>query len=89
MPQLALQATGASPYRAQTLRADPAAQILEDGIATGAFRSVNIKMVAFGVLDTVNWTLPWFSADGPFSSQELIVLVADRALHRLVISPKD
>jgi hypothetical protein len=34
----------------------------------------------------VNWTHQWFSAEGPFSSQEVAAILADLALHGLLKS---
>jgi AcrR family transcriptional regulator len=60
-------------------------QIVEDGIASGDFRPVNVKMVVFGLLGMLNWTHQWFSPEGPFSSQEVATILADLALHGLVL----
>ena len=40
-------------------------QILKDGIASGDFRPVDIKMTLLGFLGMLNWTHQWFSPDGP------------------------
>jgi AcrR family transcriptional regulator len=60
-------------------------QIVEDGIASGEFRSVNVKMAVFGMLGMLNWTHQWFSPDGPFSSNEVAATLADLALHGLTL----
>lgn len=60
-------------------------QIVEDGIASGEFRSVNVKMAVFGMLGMLNWTHQWFSPDGPFSSNEVATTLADLALHGLTL----
>jgi len=59
-------------------------QIVEDGIASGDFRSVNVKMAVFGLLGMLNWTHQWFSPDGEFSSQEVAAMLTDLALQGLV-----
>jgi AcrR family transcriptional regulator len=60
-------------------------QILEDGIAAGDFRPVDVKMAAFGLLGMLNWTSEWFSPGGPRSSAEVAAILADLALHGLVV----
>jgi AcrR family transcriptional regulator len=59
-------------------------QILQDGIASGEFRPVNVKMAVFGLLGMLNWTHQWFSPDGELSSQEVAGILADLALYGLV-----
>ncbi len=59
-------------------------RILQDGIATGDFRPVNVKMTVYGLLGMLNWTHQWFSPDGEFSAQEIAALLADLALNGLV-----
>jgi AcrR family transcriptional regulator len=39
-------------------------RILEDGIASGDFRPVNVKIVMLGVLGMLNWVHQWFSPAG-------------------------
>jgi AcrR family transcriptional regulator len=60
------------------------AQILEDGIASGDFRPVNVKMTVFGLLGMLNWTHQWFSPGGEFSAKEIAALLVDLALHGLL-----
>jgi AcrR family transcriptional regulator len=59
-------------------------QIVQDGIASGEFRPVHVKMAVFGLLGMLNWTHEWFSHEGPFSSQEIATVLADLALYGLV-----
>jgi len=59
--------------------------ILQDGIACGDFRPVNVKMAVFGLLGMLNWTHQWFSPAGKLSSQEIAATLADLALHGLVV----
>ena len=58
-------------------------QIVEDGIASGEFRAVNVKMAVFGMLGMLNWTHQWFSPGGSLSSTEVATTLADLALHGL------
>jgi AcrR family transcriptional regulator len=60
-------------------------QIVEDGIAAGEFRAVNVKMAVFGMLGMLNWTHQWFSPDGPYSSQEVAATLAGLAMQGLTV----
>lgn len=62
-------------------------QIVEDGVDSGDFRPVNVKMAVFGFLGMVNWTHQWFSPGGEFSSQEIASMLADLALHGVLGQP--
>ena len=62
-------------------------QIVEDGIACGEFRPVNVKMAVFGMLGMLNWTHQWFAPDGPLSSQEVATTLAELAMHGLGRQP--
>jgi AcrR family transcriptional regulator len=59
-------------------------RILEDGIALGEFRPVDVKMAVFGLLGMLNWTHQWFSPGGRFSSREVASMLVDLALQGLV-----
>ena len=63
------------------------AQIMQDGIASGEFRPVNIKMTVYGLLGMLNWTHQWFSPTGELSSQEIADILVDLALYGLVTRP--
>ena len=62
-------------------------QIMQDGIASGEFRAVNVKMTVFGLLGMLNWTHQWFSPTGELASQEIADDLVDLALHGLVARP--
>jgi AcrR family transcriptional regulator len=62
-------------------------QIVEDGITSGEFRAVNVKMAVFGMLGMLNWTHQWFSPEGPLSSHEVASTLVGLALHGLTTSP--
>jgi AcrR family transcriptional regulator len=59
-------------------------QILEDGITSGEFRPLNVKMAVFGLLGMLNWTHEWFCPGGEFTSQEIANMLADLALRGLL-----
>ncbi len=59
-------------------------RILEDGIASGDFRPVNVKMAILGFLGMLNWTHQWFSPQGALSAQEVAAILVDLALQGVV-----
>lgn len=52
-------------------------QVIEEGMATGAFARGDAKLVAFAVLGAVNWIPRWFDPAGPASSQAIADQFAD------------
>jgi len=62
-------------------------RILEDGIASGDFRPVNVKMTMLGLLGMFNWTHQWFSPDGELSPQEIAAILTDLAMRGLMAGP--
>ena len=52
-------------------------QVLEEGMATGAFAPDDPKLTSFAVLGAVNWIPRWFNPKGPASSQEIADAFAD------------
>ena len=62
-------------------------RILEDGIASGDFRPVNVKMTMLGLLGMFNWTHQWFSPDGELTPQEIASVLTDLAMRGLVADP--
>ena len=64
-------------------------QILQEGIASGEFRPVNIEMTVYGLLGMLNWTVQWFSPTGELSSQEIASILVDLALYGLAAHSTD
>ncbi len=56
-------------------------EILEEGIASGDFRSVDVKMAVKGLLGMLNWTHQWFSPDGPLPPHMIAATLVDLALY--------
>jgi len=52
-------------------------QVIEEGVASGSFGSVNAKLLSFAILGAVNWIPRWFNPEGPASSEEIGQLFAD------------
>lgn len=57
--------------------------ILADGIKAGAFRDVNVKIVALGVLGMVNWAHRWFRPSAGMSAESIADVFADLVLRGL------
>jgi len=62
-------------------------QILQDGITSGEFNPVDVKMTVFGFLGMLNWTHQWFSPEGELTSEEIAVILADLALQAVSKKP--
>ncbi|MCJ7662599.1 MAG: TetR/AcrR family transcriptional regulator [Anaerolineales bacterium] len=62
-------------------------QILQDGITSGEFNPVDVKMTVFGFLGMLNWTHQWFSPEGELTSEEIAAILADLALQAVSKKP--
>ena len=51
--------------------------IIEEGMATGAFRASDPKLIGFAMLGAVNWIARWYSPNGPSTSNEIAMRFAD------------
>ncbi len=52
-------------------------QLLQDGMTSGQFGSVDPKLFSFAILGAVNWIPRWYDPAGPVSSQEIADRFAD------------
>jgi len=46
-------------------------RVIEDGVHTGVFGSIDPKLLSFAILGAVNWIPRWYQPNGPSSSQEI------------------
>lgn len=51
--------------------------IIEEGIATAAFRTGDPKLLGFAMLGAINWIARWFNPSGPSTSDEVARRFAD------------
>src|SRR5215813_4177400 len=51
--------------------------IIEEGMATAAFKPGDSKLVGFAMLGALNWIARWFNAAGPSTSEEVATRFAD------------
>ena len=52
-------------------------QVIQEGIASGSFGSVDAKLLSFAILGAVNWIPRWFNPEGPASSEQIGQMFAD------------
>jgi len=52
-------------------------QVLQEGMASGAFASADPKFLAFALLGAVNWIPRWFNPNGPSTSDDIADRFAD------------
>ncbi len=52
-------------------------EIIEQGIAAGAFRPVDPKIPVFAILGAINWIARWYRPEGSLHAQELGTQFAD------------
>jgi len=57
--------------------------IIADGMTAGDFRSVDVKVTAFGIAGMCAWTYRWYQEDGRLSARDVGILYADLVLHGL------
>lgn len=57
---------------------------INDGMASGEFRTVDAKVAAFAVIGMANWTSRWYSPSGARTPTEIGEIIADLALAGLI-----
>ena len=62
--------------------------IIEEGIAAGDFRPVDVKVAAFGIAGMCAWTYRWFQPQGRLSAESVGALYADIAVRGLLSESK-
>jgi AcrR family transcriptional regulator len=58
-------------------------QIIQAGIGEGLFAQCDPKLVTFAMLGAINWTVKWFSPDGPMTAEQIGESFADYFLRGL------
>ncbi len=51
--------------------------ILQEGISTGEFRQVNVKMTARAIIGMCNWLYQWYSPEGRLTPREIADIFSD------------
>lgn len=58
-------------------------QIIEDGIARGEFRPLEVRLAGFAILGMCNWMVRWFRPGGPNTPEEVARHFGDLAVAAL------
>ena len=61
------------------------AMILQQGIASGEFRAVNITVTTLAILGMCNWLYEWYSPDGAFQPREIARMFSELVLNGLQV----
>ena len=61
-------------------------KILTEGVRTGEFRDLDVKIVSYGILGMCNWLYQWYSPDGRLSARD-IADIFSRLLFGGLLSP--
>lgn len=62
--------------------------ILEEGVATGEFRKVNVTVTTLAILGMCNWLYEWYSPGGALQPREIARLYSELVLRGLVQEQK-
>jgi AcrR family transcriptional regulator len=57
---------------------------IQEGVDSGAFRPVDVPIVAQALLGTHNWLVMWYRPEGRLSPQEIATIIADTFLRGLL-----
>lgn len=52
-------------------------KILAEGVRTGEFRDIDVKIVSFGILGMCNWLYQWYSPEGRLTAREIAEIFGD------------
>ncbi len=58
-------------------------EIIEDGVARGAFRPLDVRLTGFAILGMCNWMVRWYHPGGPATAEEIAALLGDLAVTAL------
>lgn len=58
-------------------------QIIEDGIARGEFRPLDVRLAGFAILGMCNWMVRWYRPGGPNTPEEIASHLGDLAVAAL------
>jgi AcrR family transcriptional regulator len=64
-------------------QAELLAAILEQGVAAGEFRPVNVTVTTLALLGMCNWLYEWYSPDGAFQPREIAAMFSELVLSGL------
>lgn len=64
------------------------ASILEQGIASGDFRPVNVTVTTLAILGMCNWLYEWYSPDGALQPREIAAMFSELVLNGLALETR-
>lgn len=59
-------------------------EVINEGIQSGEFRTIDAKIAAFAVIGMANWTSRWYSPQGAMQPAEIGAIIADFAVQSLL-----
>jgi AcrR family transcriptional regulator len=62
-------------------------KLIEQGIHSGDFRKVDVKMTAHAILGMCNWLYQWYSPEGRLTPHEIAVIFSDLTIGGLANPP--
>ncbi len=62
--------------------------ILEEGVASGEFRALDVKMTTHAILGMCNWLYQWYSPEGELGAREIADLFADLIINGVKATPR-
>jgi len=63
------------------------ASIIEQGMRTGEFRRLDVRVASFAILGMCNWLYRWYSRSGPLPAEDIAGVFTDIILVSLTASP--
>lgn len=64
-------------------------QIIEDGVARGEFRPLDVRLAGFAILGMCNWMVRWYRPDGAMPADEIAALLGTLAVDALATRPAE
>jgi TetR/AcrR family transcriptional regulator, cholesterol catabolism regulator len=62
--------------------------ILQEGVQTGEFRPLDVKMTAHAIIGMCNWLYQWYSPEGELSPEEIAEIFSDLVIHGVAAAPR-
>jgi AcrR family transcriptional regulator len=81
-PRLRSRIHAEAEHQAELLQA-----ILQQGVAAGEFRELDVKMTVHAIIGMCNWTYRWYSPKGTLSANEIAGIFGDIVLHGIAAVP--
>lgn len=59
---------------------DEHVRLIQEGVASGEFRPVDVQIAAFAIIGMANWTSRWYRPDGRLTAEEVAEAIAEMAV---------